>query len=99
VYGEGPVIFTYGSTTMSVLEALNYGDIAATVVQPRFLEPFPVWEINHRYDSGIVIEMSSTGLFASLLKEKSIKIETVITKYDGRPFDPVELASRIKKVI
>ena len=99
VYGEGPVIFTYGSTTMSVLEALNYGDIKATVVQPRFLEPFPVWEINHNYDSGIVIEMSSTGLFASFLKEKDITIKTVITKYDGRPFDPSELASRIKEAI
>ncbi|MBU7018549.1 MAG: 2-oxoacid:acceptor oxidoreductase subunit alpha [Theionarchaea archaeon] len=99
VYGKGPVIFTYGSTTMSVLEALTSGDIEATVVQPRYLEPFPAWEINHTYDSGIVIEMSSTGLFASLLKEKGIKIRRVITKYDGRPFDPVELASRIKEVI
>jgi 2-oxoglutarate ferredoxin oxidoreductase subunit alpha len=45
VFGEtGPLIFTYGSTTMSVLEALRCGNIQARVVQPIYLEPFPVWE-------------------------------------------------------
>jgi 2-oxoglutarate ferredoxin oxidoreductase subunit alpha len=43
---KGPVIFTYGSTTMSVLEALQAGNIDATVVQPIYLEPLPVWELD-----------------------------------------------------
>lgn len=101
VYGEGPTIFTYGSTTMSVLEALKAGSIKATVVQPVYLEPFPVWEFE-KYTEGIVVEMSSTGLFASLLREKaniSISPEKIIRKYDGRPFDPVQLANSIKEVV
>ena len=102
VYGKGnPVIFAYGSTVMSVLEALHAGNIKATVVQPLYLEPFPVWELTqYKNTLGIVIEMSSTGLFASLLKEKTgINPEVVIKKYDGRPFDPQDLADTIKEVL
>lgn len=99
VYNPGyPVIMTYGSTTMSVLEALRAGDIDATVVQPVYLRPFPVWEFAG-YDTALVIEQSSTGQFATLLKEKARVDSEVITKYDGRPFDPQELASRIKEVV
>lgn len=102
VYGDkGPVIFTYGSTTMSVLEALESGEIGATVVQPIYLEPLPVWELDRYKESGvIVVELSCAGQFASLLEEKvGIQPKAVIKKYDGRPFDPVELASRIKEIL
>jgi 2-oxoglutarate ferredoxin oxidoreductase subunit alpha len=102
VYGDkSPVIFTYGSTTMSVLEALESGDIEATVVQPIYLEPLPVWELDRYKQSGvIVVELSCAGQFASLLEEKAgIQPKAVIKKYDGRPFDPVELSKRIKEVI
>jgi len=48
VFGHGePVIFTYGSTTMSVLEALQCANLEATVVQPIYLEPFPTWEFEN----------------------------------------------------
>jgi 2-oxoglutarate ferredoxin oxidoreductase subunit alpha len=102
VYGDkGPVIFTYGSTTMSVLEALLSGDIEATVVQPIYLEPLPVWELERYKEGGvIVVELSCAGQFASLLEEKAgIQPKAVIKKYDGRPFDPVELADRIKNIL
>jgi 2-oxoglutarate ferredoxin oxidoreductase subunit alpha len=102
VYGDkGPVILTYGSTTMSVLEALESGTIEATVVQPIYLEPLPVWELErYKENEVIVVELSCVGQFASLLKEKvGIEPKAVIKKYDGRPFDPVELSSRIKEAI
>ena len=97
VFGDkGPVIFTYGSTLMSVLEALDTGGIEATVVQPVYLAPFPVWEVE-KYDDVIVVEQSSTGVFATLLKEKAgINAKHIIKRYDGRPFDPMELAEEIK---
>jgi 2-oxoglutarate ferredoxin oxidoreductase subunit alpha len=100
VFGEkGPVIFTYGSTTLSVLEALKAGGMEATVVQPIYLEPLPVWELE-KYKEGevIVVEQSCSGQFASLLKEKAgIEAKKIIKKYDGRPFDPVELADKIRE--
>lgn len=96
-YGDGPTIFTYGSTTMSVLEALRCGSIEAKVVQPVYLEPFPSWAIGDR--EGIVIEMSCGGQFERLLRENGINARNSIRKYDGRPFDPEELAENIKEVI
>ncbi|MGM0510690.1 MAG: hypothetical protein ACQESD_06145 [Thermoplasmatota archaeon] len=95
------VIFTYGSTTMSVLEALRAGDIDAKVVQPRYLEPLPIWELEKYNDHRvIVVEQSVSGQFATLLRDKiNIRSKAVIKKYDGRPFDPVELAEKIKEVI
>ncbi|MGB7063053.1 MAG: 2-oxoacid:acceptor oxidoreductase subunit alpha [Candidatus Zixiibacteriota bacterium] len=102
VHGDkGPVIFAYGSTTMSVLEALKTGDIDATVVQPIYLEPLPVWELEKYRDRKVfVVEQSCSGQFASLLEEKAkIQPKAVIRKYDGRPFDPVELAEKLKEVL
>ena len=102
IRGEHPTnIFTYGSTYMSVLEALKYGELNPTIVQPIFLSPFPVWKIEEfKNQDNIVIEQSVTGQFASLLKEKAgLNIRSIIKKYDGRPFDPIELSVKIKEVL
>lgn len=99
-YGDGePVIFTFGSTTMSVLEALDFGDIKATVVQPIYLEPFPYWELKkYATKESIVVEQNSTGQLESLLKEKAgVPVKSSIRQYDGRPFDPVDLAKKIRE--
>lgn len=102
IRGEHPTnIFTYGSTYMSVLEALKYGGLNPTIVQPIFLSPFPIWKIEEfKNQDNLVIEQSVTGQFASLLKEKAgLNIRSVIKKYDGRPFDPIELSVKIKEVL
>jgi 2-oxoglutarate ferredoxin oxidoreductase subunit alpha len=102
VYGSGgPTIFTYGSTTMSVLEALRVGGIEATVVQPMYLDPLPVWVLEEYEDSyPIFVEQSVTGQFATLLQEKAgILAAGVVAKYDGRPFDPVDLAAKLDEHI
>jgi 2-oxoglutarate ferredoxin oxidoreductase subunit alpha len=101
-YGdEGPLIFTYGSTTMSVLEALKFGDIHARTIQPIYLNPFPSWELyKYQGEKSIVVEMSRSGQFADLIKEKTgITIQKVIKKYDGRPFDPIDLSKKLKEVL
>ncbi len=101
-YGDaGPLVLTYGSTTMSVLEALAAGGIEARVVQPVYLEPFPVWELEDlKGESPIVVEQSSTGQFATLIAEKArLDASRVITRYDGRPFEPEELAQELAEAI
>lgn len=101
-FGEGdPLIFTYGSTTMSVLEALRVGGIDATVVQPVYLEPFPVWEFEaYAERRPIVVEQSVSGQFATLIRDKThLEPSSVIRRYDGRAFDPVELAEDLKKAM
>lgn len=100
--GEGPLnIFTYGSTTMSVLEGLKYGVMDHTVVQPIYLKPLPTWNLEEFIEGpNIVVEQSSTEQFANLLREKAdLEIEIVIKQYDGRPFDPIDLAQKIKEVL
>lgn len=102
IYGsKGPLIFTYGSTTMSLLEALRAGQVEATVIQPIYLKPLPKWELEkYKGRKAIVVEQNSTGQFASLLKEKiGIKAKAIIKKYDGRPFNPNELADELREVI
>ena len=103
-YGDDDAkIFTYGSTTMSVLEALTAGGINATVIQPVYLEPFPVWELEkYKNNNGkvIVVEQSATGQFETLLYEKTrITADAHIRRYDGMPFEPTELAEQIKGVL
>jgi len=102
IRGENPNnIFTYGSTYMSVLEALKYGKINPSIIAPIYLNPLPIWELEEfRNQDNIVIEQSITGQFTSLLKGKAgLNIKHTITQYDGRPFDPIELSIKIKEVL
>jgi 2-oxoglutarate ferredoxin oxidoreductase subunit alpha len=102
IYGENPTnIFTYGSTYMSVLEALRYGNMNPTIIAPIYLSPLPIWELDEfKNQDNIVIEQSSTGQFTNLLKEKvGFEIRTTIKQYDGRPFDPIDLSNKIREVL
>lgn len=100
VYGDaGPVIVTYGSTTMSVLEALRAGDFDARVVQPVYLRPSPAWELEG-YEDVVVVEQSADGSFEQLLREKTdVAPLASIRKYDGRPFEPDALAGELREVL
>ena len=102
IRGENPTnIFTYGSTYMSVLESLKYGEMNPTTIAPIYLNPLPIWELEEfRNQNNIVIEQSISGQFTSLLKGKAgLNIKHTITKYDGRPFDPIELSTKIREVL
>jgi 2-oxoglutarate ferredoxin oxidoreductase subunit alpha len=101
-FGEGEqVLYTYGSTTMSVIEAVRAGWLDATVVQPVFLEPLPIWELERfSMRDAIAVEQSSTGQFAALLREKGgLEVKAELRKYDGRPFDPEALAGQLRGVM
>jgi 2-oxoglutarate ferredoxin oxidoreductase subunit alpha len=102
IRGEHPTnIFAYGSTYMSVLEALRYGKLNLTTVQPIFLSPLPTWELEEfKNQDNIVVEQSISGQFTQLLAEKAgLKVRKTIKRYDGRPFDPIELSQQIKEEI
>jgi len=104
-FGHGdPVVMTYGSTTLAVREAVALAGLDCRIVQPIYLEPFPGWAVGC-FRGGpppVVVEQSSTGMFARLLEEKmglEIPRDNVILKYDGRPFDPEGLAARLREAI
>ncbi|MFX1493926.1 MAG: 2-oxoacid:acceptor oxidoreductase subunit alpha [Promethearchaeota archaeon] len=94
-------IFTYGSTYMSVLEALQYGNLNPTIIAPIYLSPLPIWKLEEfKNQNNIVVEQNSTGQFTNLLKEKAgLKIRNTIKQYNGRPFDPIDLAHKLKEVL
>jgi len=102
-FGSGRrTIVTYGSTTMSVLEAVSVGGIGdVTVVQPLYLEPFPEWEFQESAGSdAVVVEQSCSAQLATLLQHRTqVNVTKTITQYDGRPFDPEDLAERLKGVL
>ncbi|MHA2289029.1 MAG: 2-oxoacid:acceptor oxidoreductase subunit alpha [Promethearchaeota archaeon] len=100
IRGEHPTnIFAYGSTYMSVLEALRYAKLNPTTIQPKYLSPLPIWELEEfKEQENIVVEQSISGQFTQLLVEKAgIKVKQTIKRYDGRPFDPIELSQQIKE--
>ena len=94
-------IFSYGSTYMSVLEALSFAKLNPTTVQPIFLSPLPTWELEEfKNQDNIVVEQSVSGQFSKLLVEKAgLKVRASINKYNGRPFDPIELSKQIKEAL
>ena len=86
---------------MKSLKALKYRKLNPTTVQPIYLSPLPIWELEEfKTQDNIVIEQSSTGQFTKLLKEKAgLNIRSTIKKYDGHPFDPIELSKKIKDLL
>jgi 2-oxoglutarate ferredoxin oxidoreductase subunit alpha len=101
-FGTGdPCVFTFGSTTMSVREAVIYADLSCTVVQPIYLQPFPSWNLRKYVGRKVVVvEQNSTGQLEQLLREKiGITPVSSIRQFDGRSFNPVDLAEQLRTVI
>ncbi|MEF3693973.1 MAG: 2-oxoacid:acceptor oxidoreductase family protein [Candidatus Cloacimonadota bacterium] len=101
IYGEGNKrIFAYGSTALEVREALKYLDGDYQLVVPIYLEPLPIEQLlPYCTEPAIVIEHNSKPRFAQFLKEKlGLTSRADILRYDGRAWDPIELADRIKEV-
>ncbi|MCU0851495.1 MAG: 2-oxoacid:acceptor oxidoreductase subunit alpha [Candidatus Thermoplasmatota archaeon] len=100
-YGSGePFLFTFGSTTMTVREAVLVSGLQCSVIQLIYLQPFPSWHLQkYSGHKAIIIEQNSTGQLEQLLREKcGIHPITSIRQFDGRPFDPELLAEKLKKV-
>jgi 2-oxoglutarate ferredoxin oxidoreductase subunit alpha len=100
-YGDGShSVVTYGSTTLSALEAVKHVD-DVKVVQVIYLRPFPDWSLREALNGSkaVVAELSVSGQFENLLRSKGFDVAGRVRQYDGRAFDPLDLASRIKEVI
>jgi 2-oxoglutarate ferredoxin oxidoreductase subunit alpha len=65
------------------------------------MQPFPSWNLmKYVGRKAIVIEQNSTGQLEQLLREKiGITPISSIRQFDGRPFDPIDLADKIRTVI
>lgn len=99
-YGGGNnTVFAWGSTVSQVREAMKHSNKKFRIIHPLYLEPFPVWKIGKKAKKLIVVEQNKNSQLAELLKREGIPVNKSILKYDGRPFDPKELAKEIDGVL
>ena len=104
IYGDPKaenLVVAWGSTKGAVLEAMQLIDKPLKFLQIMYMSPFPDWEVTKHLEraKGVVcVEVNMTGQLRSLIREKTGHyIEKAILKNDGRPFDPVGLAGRLKE--
>jgi len=99
-------IISWGSTKGPLLEAmklLNQENIAVNYLQIIYMHPFPtsrVAQVLEKTKKTIVIEHNKTSQLSSLLRDNNLRdVDHRILKYDGRPFNPGDLARKIKEVL
>ncbi len=104
IYGNADannLIVSFGSPKGAIIEAIQ--ELPVKYMQIITLDPFPVEKVKNVFDTAdniIDIEQNSTAQLARLIREKTgTKIENQVLRYDGRPFDPFSLRSRIKEAL
>ncbi len=94
---EAPkVVFTFGSTTGSVLEALKDSS-EVSIVQIRTLWPFernPIRDLAQDKEV-YVVEINAQGQLAYLIEHALGRPVHRVLKYNGRPFRPSEIRKEI----
>ncbi|MBI4706431.1 MAG: 2-oxoacid:acceptor oxidoreductase subunit alpha [Candidatus Omnitrophica bacterium] len=72
------------------------------LIQPLVIEPFPIKQFNAALSGVnkiILVECNATAQLAGLLKGYGINADSLILKYDGRPFSLEELEKKISEVL
>ena len=95
------LVVAWGSTKGAVLEAMQLIDKPLKLLQVMYLSPFPDWEVAKHLKLArdiVCVEVNLTGQLRSLIKEQTGHyIKKAILKNDGRPFDPVGLAGKLRE--
>ena len=102
---DGEVLLIgFGSTKGVVAEAreiLSADGVATAAVHLRQVAPFParaVSEILDRYPTALTVENNRTGQLARLIRaETGREVSGTISRFDGLPFTPGEVAERVKE--
>ncbi len=99
-------VLAWGSTKGPIREAMkNLGkeDVKINYLQVLYLSPFPVAKVKKVIESAkktIIVENNVTSQLSSLIRQHLLTtVDHTILKYDGRPFNPEALASKIKEVL
>jgi 2-oxoglutarate ferredoxin oxidoreductase subunit alpha len=102
----GTTLLGWGSTKGPLREALKLlrsDGVKVNYLHIIYLQPFPVNAVKNVLQSTkniVVVENNKTSQLASLLHEQLLrKVNHHILKYDGRPFNPGELAEVIRGVL
>jgi 2-oxoglutarate ferredoxin oxidoreductase subunit alpha len=93
----------WGGTKGPCLEALKLleeEDIKARYVTLTVMEPFPEGLEEQLDDKTMLLETNRSSVLGTLIKlNTGYVFENRYNKYDGRPFDPDEIAERVKEIL
>ncbi len=101
-YGEqGTPVFAYGSGVMELREARKHCSKPFIIVALIYLTPFPSEELSVYSGKEIItLEHSSTGNLDRFIRQNlDVSIKHSVLRYDGRPFDPLELAKIMEDIL
>jgi 2-oxoglutarate ferredoxin oxidoreductase subunit alpha len=108
---EGPpdaavTLIGWGSTGSVIQEAaaqLTQSGVGANQLHFKYLVPFHAKEaraILEKCRRTIVVENNFTGQFARHLRaETGFTVDHVLTRYDGEPFEPAYISTRVKSLL
>ena len=99
-------IIAWGSTKGPILEAmslLNEKKPLVNYLQVIYLQPFPEDTVMRTMDKAertLVIENNRNSQLSSLIRDYLLREpDRTILKYDGRPFNPLYLAGKVKEAL
>jgi 2-oxoglutarate ferredoxin oxidoreductase subunit alpha len=99
-------IVSYGSTKFAILDAirqLKKENISVNFLQISYLDPFPAdvfLETMKKTKKAVIIENTKVGQFEEHVRAKTgYTFEHHFRKYDGRPFYPEEIISKVKELV
>ena len=98
--GAATAIVCWGSTKGVCCEVAE--ELGLRTLQPVVMSPFPDVQCAVALKGVrrlIAVEENATGQLASLLRLHGISPDPMVLQYDGRPFTPGTLLSRIREVI
>ena len=85
------------------MKNLDKEGVKINYLQVLYLSPFPAAKVKKVIESAkktIIVENNVTSQLCSLIQEHLLTtVDHTILKYDGRPFNPEALASKIKEVL
>jgi 2-oxoglutarate ferredoxin oxidoreductase subunit alpha len=104
--GAEMTLIGWGSTYGAINEAaaiLKEEDQPVNTIHISEVWPFPAEAVAaklRKSRKNITIEGNATGQMAGLIRrETGLKVDATISKYDGRPFSPAEIVSRLQKEV
>ncbi len=107
VYGNPKAkigLISFGSNKGPILQSLQNSKLHSKIafINLMYLLPFPIKQVASflKNKNIIDIECNSTGHLARLIKEQTgIDTQYKLLKYDGRPFYPEEIISKLSKLV
>jgi 2-oxoglutarate ferredoxin oxidoreductase subunit alpha len=97
-------VISWGSNKGIILDTLDrLSKFNISFIHVTHIWPFPNEFMINAIDKSnitVVVEQNFDGQFGQLIRNKSMRgLDHTILRYDGRPFDPIDLAAKFEHII